>query len=188
MPWIGGGLKPNTTPSRKVAFSAAKPGARLRASCAGSLRSDQSLSVTNEIPEFVFWALAQDIEAGERDDVCHRRVLHHAFRHLLGDGLRPLERGGGGQADRQEDVALILVRHQAARHAVEEVPGRSQHRRHQRERDHRALQEEAYDRGVTPGQPVEAAVEQAERQPGLAMRRLEHDRAQRRRECQCHDP
>lgn len=52
-------MKPNTTPSRKVAFRAAKPGARLRASCAGSLRSDQSLSVTNEIPEFVFWALAR---------------------------------------------------------------------------------------------------------------------------------
>src|SRR3954452_19601512 len=102
MPWIGGGLKPNTTPSRKVAFRAAKPGARLRASCAGSLRSDQSLSVTNEIPEFVFWALAR-ISKPENVMTFATAVLHHAFRDLLGDGLSPVERGGGGQADRQED-------------------------------------------------------------------------------------
>ena len=56
MPWMGGGLKPITTPSRKWAFRAANDGARLRASCAGSLRSDQSFKVTKETPELVFCA------------------------------------------------------------------------------------------------------------------------------------
>ena len=51
MPWIGGGLKPITTPSRKLALIAPIAGATLRASWLGSLRCDQSFSVTKEMPE-----------------------------------------------------------------------------------------------------------------------------------------
>ena len=55
-PWIGGGLKPITTPSWKLALRAENAGARARASCLGSVRSDQSFRVTKEMPELVFWA------------------------------------------------------------------------------------------------------------------------------------
>ena len=53
---IGGGLKPITMPSRKSALSAAKAGARLRASSRGSVRSDQSLRETKDTPALVFCA------------------------------------------------------------------------------------------------------------------------------------
>ena len=56
MPWIAGGLKPTTTPSLKLAFIADRDGARLRASCLGSRRCDQSFRVTKEMPELVLSA------------------------------------------------------------------------------------------------------------------------------------
>src|ERR1700724_3153820 len=56
MPWIGGGLKPITTPPLKLALSALSAGARFRASSLGSLRTDQSFSVTKEMPELVLSA------------------------------------------------------------------------------------------------------------------------------------
>src|SRR5215213_1201825 len=53
---IGGGLKPITTPSRKLALSALKAGARLRASSRGSVRCDQSVRDTKDTPALVFCA------------------------------------------------------------------------------------------------------------------------------------
>src|SRR5260370_22780688 len=56
MPWIGGGLKPITMPSLKLALRRLSVGARLRASSFGSWRTDQSFSVTKEMPELVLSA------------------------------------------------------------------------------------------------------------------------------------
>jgi hypothetical protein len=56
MPWIGGGLKPMTMPSLKLALRPLSAGARLRASSLGSWRTDQSLRVTKEMPELVLSA------------------------------------------------------------------------------------------------------------------------------------
>ena len=56
MPRIGGGLKPTTTPSLKLALMAESAGATLRASSLGSVRCDQSFRVTKEMPELDFSA------------------------------------------------------------------------------------------------------------------------------------
>src|SRR3954454_2657198 len=53
---MGGGLKPVTMPSRKRRLRLTSEGAIRRASDLGSVRSDQSFSVTKETPALVFWA------------------------------------------------------------------------------------------------------------------------------------
>ena len=122
-PGIGGGLKPITTPSRKLALSAREGGSEVARvePRVGALRPVLQGNEGNA--RIGLLRAGQQVEAGDRDDVPDRRVLHRAFRDLRGDVERAVERRGWRQHRHQEDGALVLGRHEAARHALEQPPG-----------------------------------------------------------------
>ena len=123
MPWIGGGLKPITMPSLEVGVERAEapaPGcARPRlGSCAlrPVLQRDEGDAGIGLL------SAGQEVEAGEGDDVGDRRILRSAPRvaSVVTSRVRVERRRPAAAMRHQEDVALVLVRHEAAGNALEQ--------------------------------------------------------------------
>ena len=63
---------------------------------------------------------AVDGEAGEGDGGLDAGILQRDVAHLADDGLGAVERGAVGQLREADEVLLVLRRHEAGRHDVEE--------------------------------------------------------------------
>ena len=145
-------------------------GARLRASCLGSVRCDQSFRVTKEMPELVFSARDRRSKPEKVTTLATAGFFISAAVASLVTSRGARDGGGGRQHRDHEDVALVLGRHQAARDALEQDEHRAQHEDEAEQAQHRAAQQEAHAAGVARRQPGEGTVEPGERPPRRAVR------------------
>ncbi len=95
------------------------------------------------------------------------------------DDVGAVGRGALGQADLDEERALVLARQEARRHPVGEPSGRDEGRGQQREADDRAARDGAGDPRVAVARAVDAPRDPAHDAAGRPVMRLEHDRAER---------
>ncbi|MNO65045.1 hypothetical protein D3C76_557850 [compost metagenome] len=132
-------------------------------------------------------AVGQDVQTGEGQHVLHGRVLHQ----LLGDVAGQL-RGAGDRSRRRQvvgvdHIALVLIRHQGARHPAEQHDHQADHAGKQDQTQRRPLEEELHASAITGRGLVEHAVEPAERRRRFLVPGLENQRAECRGKRQCDD-
>ncbi len=128
-------------------------------------------------------AAADEIEAGERDDVLVVRVRADCLGDFGHDLVGALERRAVGEDHRADVEALVLVRNQAARRGAPQPCGQRDHAEEQDRADHAAAQHPD-DAVVVPcGDAPEPVVEPRE-EAVRRLVRLQDDGTQRRRERQ----
>jgi hypothetical protein len=138
---------------------------------------------------------AVDGQAGEGDGVLHIGIVLDDLAHAADHVFRAVQRGAIGQLGKADQVLLVLGRHKAAGHQLEQTPGRAhQHgvdHQHQRLAADDALHAAAIGIGAAAEQGVEAAEEAAQHALHAACQRVlgrvvaaQQQRGQRRRQGQ----
>ncbi len=130
--------------------------------------------------------VGEDVEAREGDHILHIGIGHGELVELIRHCLCPAHGGGIRQHDGGDEVALIFVRYQLARHFQEEtVDGEQQYGDDGKSDPHPTVQE-----GHTPyiaaGQLVKFIVEPDEETGRFVMSLFQQHGAQGRRESQSH--
>ena len=136
--------------------------------------------------EVGFVLAVQQAVAIQADHVLHRRVLAEDLVGLIDHGPRAVQAGAVGQNGHPQQIALILVRHEAAGHALEQPEGDEQQAAEQHQSDQHAPEQEGRTGDIAAGHFVERFIKAAKEDIFLAVRRLEQDRRQRRTEGQRH--
>ncbi len=132
-------------------------------------------------------AAADEIEAGERDDVLVRRVGADGLLDLLHDLVRALERRAVRQEHGADVEALVLVGDEAARREFPQARGDRHHRGKEHDADAPAPEHPDHAVGVVAGDAREPAVEPGEEAPRRPVAVLQHHDAERGRQRQRDD-
>ncbi len=189
MPWIGGGLKPSTMPSRKVALSAPNAGA-VRAHPLPDPCAPTSPSASRR--RCRHWSSAPTTGCRSRQRrrcPCTAGFFRTPSATVFATALRAIERGGGRQQRHQEDVALIFVRHAGSPARAGTGRGDASIASTMTKLDCRTCaaarsRPRRVNRAVTQSKP---RLKMAERRRRLAVLLLQEDRAERRRQRQRDD-
>ena len=86
-----------------------------------SLRSSNGLSVTNTMPAFELLVKPLIDRPGKRDRALDARLLERDVAHAADDVLGAVERGAVGQLREADQILLVLARHEAAGHRLEQA-------------------------------------------------------------------
>ena len=105
---------------------------------------------------------AQHAVADHRGVVLNARRLREDLLRLLDDFVRALQRGGIGQLDAGEDVALVFVRQETDGDGLAEQPGQHDRARQEHQRHHALVDQEPARAHVAVRGPAEHAVEPVE--------------------------
>ena len=130
----------------------------------------------------------QAIETAERRDRFHTRIRAQHLLDLRDDAVGALERRAVGQADSDEEHALILVWQESCGYLLEERAGCRVTHRQGDQRECRSTDQRLDAHDVPSGRPRERTVESAERAHQRSARvllRLQNQRTQRRTQRQC---
>ena len=153
------------------------------AECASPGRSLKSFSCAKRMPWF--GAVPVKPKPPAREQLLRLRHLHHDLLGLLHDAHRVVERRALRRLDEHDDVALILVGHEAGRHARVDPVGRAEqrdeHERDQRAHANQAAQHRHHQRRAAVDDAVHAAEEDALRLLAFASSSAGERRRQRQR-------
>ena len=143
----------------------------------------------DELDRRVVLLLAVDqVVAVDRRNILHGRIGKQDLFRFHGELAGHRLAGGIGHGHRDEEIALILVRHEAGRQYAEEGQHGGNHRTERDEALDRVGNDAADTADIALAHTFEGRLEPLEEALLLAVVRLEDDRRERRRKRQRHDP